>query len=137
MLMKICKYKRSQMSSVHVIVDKDDLKECKSKWLFFHFKSRSNLQQMILHKRNHNKNKSKLNKPKPKKPKNQPLQTISTKIKYKYKKYKHINLTNNNQRTWTTNHTTKENPKTKKQTKKKMNLTFWNVKVSVVTSIVH
>ncbi len=37
MLMKICKYKRSQMSSVHVIVDKDDLKECKSKWLFFSF----------------------------------------------------------------------------------------------------
>jgi hypothetical protein len=100
MLMKICKYKWSQMSSVHVIVDKDDLKECKSKWLFFSFQNK--LQYAtddLVQKKSQQKHKPKLNKPKPKKPKNQPLQTISTKIKYKYQKYKYINSTNNNQRT--------------------------------------
>jgi hypothetical protein len=81
MLMKICKYKRSQMSSVHVIVDKDDLKECKSKWLFFSFQIKVQSATNDLAQKKSQQKKSKLNKPKPKKPKNQPLQTISTKIK--------------------------------------------------------
>jgi hypothetical protein len=63
MLMKICKDKWSQMSSVHVIVDKDDLKECKSKWLFFSFQIKVQFATDDLAQKNsQQKHKPKLNK---------------------------------------------------------------------------